>query len=147
MTGTGFYAEELKRYGLSVTRMRLAIMEALHKSGSAATPAQLLRHLRKEHGVHKTTVHRNVAALEKAGLLRRVSSGSRAFHYELTCAHRPPVHPHFTCHACQKVVCLEPVDLSSVWGMLAQRTDLRLERAEITLVGLCPSCGGKAGGA
>ena len=146
MTETGFYAEELKRHGLSVTRMRLAIMQALHEEHSLATPGQLIRRLQGGRAVHKTTVYRNMAALERSGLLRKVPSGSRSFHYELTCIHRPPLHAHFACQSCQKVVCLEPVDVSSVWEMLARRSGLQPQRAEITVVGLCGSCAGKAEG-
>ena len=78
-------------------------------------------------------------ALEQAGLLRKLPSG-RTFLYELTCDHSPPAHPHFTCRLCNRFICLEPVDLSAVWGLLTQNNGLVPETAEITLVGLCKEC-------
>jgi Fur family ferric uptake transcriptional regulator len=134
------YTRELQKRGLSVTRLRLAIMDELHTMGQAATPAHLLARLQEEHSIHKTTVYRNLGALEEAGLLRRVPTGGREFVYELTCGHTPEVHPHFTCRRCDRVVCLSPVDLSSVWELLTQNRGLQPERAEVTLVGLCEEC-------
>ena len=148
MTEPEGYADDLRRLGLRVTRLRLAIVQVLHERGGVAGAADLLARLRREHNLHKTTVYRNLAALERAGLLRKVPSGGRSFLYELTCVHRPPVHPHFSCRRCQKVICLEPVDLTSVWKLLTHDRGLRPDRAEVTLVGLCASCARKeAGGA
>ena len=138
------YSAVLRRHGLSVTRLRLAIMGVLHGNQGVASTAELLRWLQHEdQSIHRTTVYRNVAALEEAGLLRRIPSGGRSFLYELTCDHSPPAHPHFTCRRCNRFVCLEPVDLSSVWGLLTQNNGLVPETAEITLVGLCKECAAK----
>jgi Fe2+ or Zn2+ uptake regulation protein len=134
------YSAVLHGHGLSVTRLRLAIMGALHGRSGAASAAELLRWLRRsDRSIHKTTVYRNLAALERAGLLRKLPSG-RSFLYELTCDHSPPAHPHFTCRRCNRFICLEPVDLTSVWGLLTQNNGLVPETAEITLVGLCREC-------
>jgi Fur family ferric uptake transcriptional regulator len=134
------YAVVLHRHGLSVTRLRLAIMALLHSEQGAGSAAEMLRRLqRTDPSVHKTTVYRNLTALEQAGLLRKVPSGRTAL-YELTCDHSPPAHPHFTCRRCNRFVCLEPVDLTSIWGLLTQSTGLAPETAEITLVGLCKEC-------
>ncbi|MFO7956986.1 MAG: transcriptional repressor [Candidatus Brocadiia bacterium] len=143
MPGIATYKRALRRRGLSVTRLRLAIMDALHRRDAAATAAQLLAELRREHSVHKTTVYRNLAALEEADLLRRVPSDGRPSVYELNCSHTAPVHPHFNCRRCGKVQCLEPVDLSMLWSKLNPDGDLRPERAELTLMGLCADCRGK----
>ncbi len=139
------YSAVLHGHGLSVTRLRLAIMRVLHGNQGAASAAELLRRLQREdRAVHKTTVYRNLAALEEVGLLRKVPGGRTAL-YELTCDHSPPAHPHFTCRRCNRFVCLEPVDLSSVWGLLTQNNGLVPETAEITLVGLCKECAKAAG--
>lgn len=134
------YKQVLRERGLSVTRLRLAIMEALHQSGSVATAAGLLKELRREHQVHKTTVYRNLSALEEAGLLRRVPSEERASRYELTCPHSMPVHPHFTCRSCGRMICLQPVDLSGVWERLTGEHGVEVEQAEVSLTGLCAAC-------
>jgi len=137
------YAEDLRRLGLRATRLRLAIMRALHEGGGVARAGDLLKRLHRDHGLHKTTVYRNLKALERVGLLRKVPSGERSFVYELDCVHRPPVHPHFCCRRCHAVICLEPVDLSSVWELLTQNRGLQPDRAVVTLVGLCASCARK----
>jgi Fur family ferric uptake transcriptional regulator len=135
------YAKHLRTHGLNVTQLRLAIMAALHEKAGTVTALDLLERVRaSDHSVHKTTIYRNLDALEESGLVRRVPDGERVERYELTCEHSPPVHPHFTCRSCGKVVCLEPVDLSSIWSLLTQSSGLTPERAEVTLVGLCDEC-------
>lgn len=137
------YAKHLRANGLNVTQLRLAIMAALHEKTGTVTALDLLERVRADdHSVHKTTVYRNLAALEEAGLVRKVPGGEKLERYELTCEHSPPVHPHFTCRSCGKVVCLDPVDLSSIWSLLTQNSGLTPERAEITLIGLCDDCAG-----
>jgi len=141
MSDVETYKTILHGHGLSVTRLRLAIMVALHGRPGATSVADLLRRLRRQdRSVHKTTVYRNLAALEQTGLLRRIPGAGRSSLYELTCSHSPPAHPHFTCRRCNTFVCLDPVDLSSVWGLLTQNDGLVPETAEITLVGLCKEC-------
>jgi Fe2+ or Zn2+ uptake regulation protein len=115
-------------------------MDVLHHGGHAATASQLLERLQETHSVHKTTVYRNLAALEEAGLVRRLPSGGRSFIYELSCPHRLPVHPHFTCRSCGEVVCLDPVDLSSAWETAAHGHEITVEEVQLTLSGLCADC-------
>ncbi len=137
------YAKHLRSNGLNVTQLRLAIMAALHEKTGTVTALDLLERVRADgQTVHKTTIYRNLDALEEVGLVRKVADHEKVKRYELTCEHSPPVHPHFTCRSCGKVVCLDPVDLSSVWSLLTQRDGLAPERAEITLVGLCAECSG-----
>ena len=134
------YEKALRARGLVVTPLRLAIMDALHRHGATARAGDLLEAVRRRRRIHKTTLYRNLAALEAAGLVRKVPSDGRSAVYELSCPHRAPVHPHFTCRRCHKIVCLDPVDLSSVWALLMQNSGLKPERAEVTLVGLCREC-------
>ncbi len=90
--------------------------------------------------MHKTTVYRNLGAFQEAGLVRKLPSDGRPCVYELTCPHSLPVHPHFSCRSCGEVICLEPVDLASLWGPMARKRGLLLERTQITLSGLCSEC-------
>ncbi|NLW49874.1 MAG: transcriptional repressor [Candidatus Brocadiaceae bacterium] len=138
------YAEDLRTNGLNVTRLRLAIMAALHEQAGTVTAGDLLERVRAgEHSVHRTTIYRNLDALEAAGLIRKVPDGERLERYELTCRHSPPAHPHFTCRCCGRVTCLDPVDLSAVWSRLTRDRRPTVERAEITLIGLCRRCSGR----
>jgi Fe2+ or Zn2+ uptake regulation protein len=139
------YRQELRKRGLSITRARLAVLKALHEMGRTASPVDLLAWLRQEHAIHKTTVYRNLEVLEEAGLVVKVPSGGRSFIYELACGHVPQVHPHFSCRRCDRIFCLAPVDLSSVWGLLTRASGLKAERAEVTLVGLCEGCAAAQG--
>jgi Fe2+ or Zn2+ uptake regulation protein len=134
------YRRVLRAHGLSVTRLRLAIMSALHARNRPATAPELMADLQGGLAPHKTSVYRSLAAFERTGLARRVASDGRMAVYELTCPHSMPVHPHFTCRSCGDVLCLDPVDLSAVWDGLTRRHGAAAEKAEITLSGLCEQC-------
>ena len=124
------YRVVLHAHGLSVTRLRLAIMAVLPFADDSFDLAYCQQALQ--------FFPDRPAALRE---LRRVLvPGGRTALYELTCDHSPPAHPHFTCRRCNRFICLEPVDLSSIWGLLTQGDGLVPETAEITLVGLCKEC-------
>lgn len=134
------HAEKLRLHGLKATRQRLAVLEELHRMGGTADAQDLIERLRENHSIHKTTVYRNLEALGKIGLVRSVFDGRRAVRYELACEHGPSVHPHFSCRCCGRLICLDPIDLSSVWDLITQQHRFVAEGAEVRVVGLCDRC-------
>jgi len=135
------HADILHRYGLRATGPRLAILEALHELGGTADVAEMHRRLCSAVSLHKTTLYRNLEALERIGIVRRVFDGQSAFRYELACEHGPAVHPHFQCRKCGKLFCLEPVDVPAEWSQAMGERGFKTERAEVRFIGLCKNCG------
>ncbi len=134
------YSAVLHGHGLSVTRLRLAIMRVLHGDQGAASAADLLRQAAAR-GPLRPQDHR-LPQPHRPGAGRAAAQGARRSHGPLRADVRPrPARaPALHCRRCNRFICLEPVDLSSVWGLLSQGDGLVPETAEITLVGLCKEC-------
>lgn len=74
------------------------------------------------------------------GILERLSTGGRAFHYGLAAAaHRQP-HPHFYCTRCGHMDCLSPASLPLDTTWLRRTFPGHIEKIEIRLDGICKNC-------
>ncbi len=62
-------------------------------------------------------------------------------HYELACEHHPP-HPHFQCHACREIQCLDPAPITRMWTELQGPLGNRADDIDIRVGGLCHKCRG-----
>lgn len=138
---TDIHSDILRRHGLRATGPRLAVLKALHVLGGTADVAELHRRLGADASLHKTTLYRNLEALERIGIVRRVFNGQSAFRYELACEHGPAVHPHFQCRKCGKLYCLDPVEMPATWNLAMRDKGFQAEGAEVRFVGLCKNCG------
>lgn len=83
------------------------------------------------------TVYRNLSAFRRDGEIMSVGVVKGQERFDAT----TEPHTHFICTACGAVEDLEEVDLP---GDVAQRVQesrgIRVERCQLTLEGLCPSC-------
>lgn len=121
----------LRGVSLRVTKQRIAVLEVLRNRPHAG-----FEHIRdavceKLGSVSGQAVYDVLAALLKAGLVRRLElPGSRA-RFEL----RTDDHDHVACRRCGAVADVERVDLPP-----AEENGYRVDAAEVTYWGTCPSC-------
>jgi Fur family ferric uptake transcriptional regulator len=125
--------------GLRRTRVRESLLEVLADRSGAMSAPEILEVLMDSGRVNKVTVYRILEDFTRCGILRRVPAEGRAARYELACEHHPP-HPHFQCHACGTVQCLEAIPLERVWSAIKGPRGNRAERMEIRVGGLCRKC-------
>jgi Fur family ferric uptake transcriptional regulator len=125
--------------GVRRTPVRLAVLEVLAGTQRSLTAQEILREVRDRRGVNKVTVYRILEDFTARGILRRLRVEDRASRYEMACEHHPP-HPHFQCHTCGEVQCLEPVSLDGVWNALRGPLGNRADRIEIRVEGVCQRC-------
>lgn len=125
--------------GLKLTAVRLAVLEILGAASRALRAKEILEVIRSRRRVNKVTVYRILEDFCNRGMVRRLSLEGRVSHYELACEHRPP-HPHFQCHTCREVQCLEPVPLTRVWTELQGPVGNRADHIDIRVEGLCHKC-------
>ena len=121
------------------TALRLAVLEVLGAAPRALRAQEILEMIRTQRRVNKVTVYRILDDFTRRGLLRRLASGDRASFYELACEHHPP-HPHFQCHHCGQVQCLEPGPLARMWTELQGPLGNRADRIDIRVEGVCHKC-------
>ena len=129
----------LTREGIRPTAIRLIILEILGDSPRALRAKEILEAIRARRRVNKVTVYRILEDFTQRGLVRRLSLEGRVNHYELACEHHPP-HPHFQCHTCREVQCLDPMPLTRMWSELQGPLGNRADHIDIRVEGLCHKC-------
>jgi len=96
--------------------------------------------LERSSRINRVTVYRILDLLVEHGVVERISTGGRAFYYDLAPNdyHRP--HPHFYCKSCGQMDCLAPesitVDTDPLWKMYPGRID----KVEVRIDGICKNC-------
>lgn len=131
----------LARHRVRATPLRLAVLKALGSANQAFRARDILDQIQAHRPVNKVTVYRILEDFCRRGLIRRLSGAGKAALYELACEHHPP-HPHFQCHSCGEVECLEPVPLEWVWDELKGPLGHRADCLEIRVAGVCRRCRG-----
>ncbi len=138
-------ADRLAAIGQRYTSGRRLLVDALVRAGSPLPlPAILTRH----RGLKQSSVYRNLAALEQAGVVRRVLTDEEFGRYELT-EELTGHHHHLVCSNCGAV---EDVDfapgfeetLESQLAELADRTGFSTVSHRLDLIGLCRACAAAA---
>jgi Fe2+ or Zn2+ uptake regulation protein len=138
-------ADRLATIGHRYTSGRRLLVDALVRAGSPLPlPAILTRH----RGLKQSSVYRNLAALEQAGVVRRVLTDEEFGRYELT-EELTGHHHHLVCSNCGAV---EDVDfapgfeetLESQLAELADRTGFSTVSHRLDLIGLCRACAAAA---
>jgi Fe2+ or Zn2+ uptake regulation protein len=138
-------ADLLAAIGQRYTSGRRLLVDALDRAGSPLPlPAILGRH----GDLKQSSVYRNLAALEQAGVVRRVITDEDFGRYELT-EDLTGHHHHLVCSNCGAV---EDVDFASGFedtleaqlAELAERTGFSTVSHRLDLIGLCRTCAAAA---
>ena len=139
-------AERLAAIGQRYTPGRRLLVDALVRAGS---PLQLPDILGRNRDLKQSSVYRNLAALEQAGVVRRVLTDEGFGRYELA-EDLTGHHHHLVCSNCGAV---EDVDfapgfertLEAELAELADRTGFSTVSHRLDLIGLCRGCSASAG--
>jgi Fur family transcriptional regulator, peroxide stress response regulator len=138
------FAEHCRKSGLSVTRQRLAIFEALAATREHPSAEDLHRAVRKRlPHLSLATVYKNLEALREIGAVADVNALHEQGRYEAalpgTGAGTP--HHHLVCVRCRKVVDLHDARLNSLRVSDAQGFEVRALKVQVE--GICPECAGR----
>ena len=133
------FPQWLAQQGLRPTPVRLAVLEILGDTPRALRAQEILEIIRSSRRINKVTVYRILEDFSNRGMIRKLSLEGRVNHFELACEHNPP-HPHFQCHSCREVQCLEPIALKKMWTELQGPVGNRADHIDIKVEGLCHKC-------
>lgn len=132
--------EELKarsrEAGLRLTRPRLAVLAAIHSARRPLSQRDVAERIEPLE-VDRTTLFRNLKALVRASIIRRVDGGDRVWRFELTT--RRAAVARFTCIDCGAESTLANTRVVVTPAVGIPRSVLQ-SRAEVRLLGSCDSC-------
>lgn len=128
----------LQRAGQRLTPQRLAIADALARTGKEATVQELYEQVRRRHPyVGRATIFRAVDMLVDAGLAQRLERPGHVSAY-VWCA--PGHHHHLICTSCRSVEELDEAAVTPLLGTIARRRGFRVDHATLDFYGECRDC-------
>ncbi|MFZ5932337.1 MAG: Fur family transcriptional regulator [Pseudomonadota bacterium] len=126
----------LKECNLSLTAVRLAVLEVLHKhSHSDATTIYDIVH-RKITTTSKQAIYNNLNTLVAHGIIREIKPKGQASLYETRVGDN---HHHIICRNCQKIMDTECHTFAPCL-LPKNNHGFVIDEAEVTFWGICPSC-------
>jgi Fur family ferric uptake transcriptional regulator len=134
------YHQLLVSAGLEASPNRLRILEVVGGNGCPLSAGDIFETIARSRPINRVTVYRILDLLVERGLMKRISTGGRAFCYGLAPNehHRP--HPHFYCKHCGHMTCLAPESLPVDMEPLGKIFPGRIDNIEIRVDGLCKNC-------
>lgn len=131
---------KLSDAALRDTETRRVLLSVLHDAtGPLATPDIVSQCHKAGRKANKTTIYRDLAAMERAGIVRRVIVSDRKQYFELT---ERGHHHHFICLECEKVedILLDEFDLATQEQRLTKENGFSIYRHSLEFFGLCKMC-------
>jgi Fur family ferric uptake transcriptional regulator len=135
-------SEQLKKSDLRQTETRRVLIELLHQASGPLAPPEIVA-LCHQAGrqANKTTVYRDLAAMEQAGIIRKVIVSDRKQYFELT---ERGHHHHLICLDCDRIQDVEIEDsrLLRQARQLSEQLKFRIQEHTVEFYGLCKVCQG-----
>ncbi len=129
------YKRLLEQKGLKKTQIRMILLKQFMNMEHAQSYNDLQAALVKE--VDKSTLYRNLASFEKAGIIHSINDHSGIAKYAFGDS---PIqgsdHAHFVCECCETVYCIEelgPLELNVPKGF-------KTNKVQTILRGICADC-------
>jgi Fur family peroxide stress response transcriptional regulator len=135
------FAEHCRTSGLSVTRQRLAIFEALAESREHPSAEDIHRAVRRRlPHLSLATVYKNLEALRDIGAVSDVNALHEHGRYEaaLPGTGAGTQHHHLVCVDCRKVVDLHDSRLDDL--RVADAKGFEVRALKVQVEGVCPEC-------
>ncbi len=123
-----------------VTTQRKALLDALEERRDEPLSAEQILALIGD-GVSRSAVYRNLAELEKRGMvIKATSSGSNKALYKYIGSEECRDHLHLECSNCGRVFHLKLAATNTLIDGVMCDANFRVDRAATVLYGLCEKC-------
>jgi len=134
----------LEGAGQRLTPQRLAIAEALARTGKEATVQELYEQVRRKHPyIGRATIFRSVDMLVEAGLAQRLERPGHISAY-IWC--EPGHHHHLICTTCRAVEELDEHAVAPLAETIAHERGFRVDHATLDFYGECRACSSRRTG-
>jgi Fur family ferric uptake transcriptional regulator len=134
------YESLLEASGLKATEKRLRVLEVVGNNTFPLSVGDIHVTLTRTKAVDRVTVYRILNLLVEHGLVERLSTGGRSFHYGLAPNDHHSPHPHFYCKNCGQMDCLTPESLNIETGSLRKTFPGQIDKIEVRVDGICKNC-------
>jgi Fur family ferric uptake transcriptional regulator len=123
------------------TPIREAVIRVLGDSLHPLSATEILKYVRRQISINKVTLYRILDLLVEKGVIRRLTSGDRAFRYGIIEERDHTDHAHFICTECGVMECLDPDVVS--FNLKAHHNKIAgnlISNVEIIAEGMCQRC-------
>jgi Fur family ferric uptake transcriptional regulator len=145
------HRNQLRRAGIKITRIRLALLELLAKESRHMTADEITAALRSQTvPADRVTIYRNIDRMIESGLLAATYLPGRAMRVGLCTQPDALHHHHIVCEKCGRVAETNGCPVSDSWDQLSrevrQSCGFQLTSHVTQYVGICADCRGNAPG-
>ena len=131
----------IERENLKFTIQKQFILEALLSSKEHMTINELHDKL-KVNNIGIATLYRNLDSFKNLGIITEINVEGKAY-YEMKIFGRKPIHIHFKCTNCGKIMDIEDNKLYHEYlklNRLIEERDLLIYDSVVTFKGICSDC-------
>lgn len=131
----------IERENLKFTIQKQLILEALLSSKEHMTINELHDKL-KVNNIGIATLYRNLDSFKNLGIITEINVEGKAY-YEMKIFGRKPIHIHFKCTNCGKIMDIEDNKLYHEYlklNRLIEERDLLIYDSVVTFKGICSDC-------
>jgi Fur family peroxide stress response transcriptional regulator len=131
----------LKQRDYRLTPQRVELVRLIAISEGHPSAAQLYERVRTRFPtMSQATVYKTLALLKEMNQVQEVDLHGDS-HYD---GNRPAPHPHLICMHCKRIMDAEMELSPGLISQLEQASGYQIIRPQITFLGLCPDCKGRA---
>ena len=134
------YEQFLLDANLEVTTNRVRVLEIVGNNTYPLSASDIYNILQRSYTINRVTVYRILDLLVEHRIVERISTGGRAFYYDLAPNDYHKPHPHFYCKSCGQMDCLTPESLTVDTNHLWKTYSGRIEKVEVRVDGICKNC-------
>lgn len=135
------FREYLTTKGKRLTSQQKSIVEAIfeyHEHFDREHMVERLTTAKSEKTVSRATIHRTIASLEEAGLIRKVARANDRAVYEH--AYGYPHHDHMICERCGELTEFVSPEISEALEEIALKHGFRMKAHRLEVYGICNEC-------
>ncbi len=131
----------IERNNFKVTIQKQLILETLLSNSKHMTIKELHEKLRDKN-IGIATLYRNLDSFRELGIVREINLEGQTY-YEMKIFGKKPIHIHFKCNDCGKIIDIEDSKLYHEYlklNRLIEDKDLLIFDSMFTFKGLCSDC-------
>lgn len=116
-----YIRSKLKNNGYKLTRQRFQIINVINKNKKHMSIDEIYYKVKRKN-IGLSTVYRNVAILEKVGILKCINM-SNSNYYEIECTGEHKIHIHAQCTKCNKMIDIDENKLFKNWETIINKME------------------------